>query len=108
MSAKLQQLWERLDRGFYVDNINEMAGLCRHLAQEFKNPAPFFIIEQVFKGISKYWEDRPVIVEEAELVENELKQPLKDLMAGLSADASEAQVLKLLNNLITPYMFLFT
>ena len=107
MSANLRQLRARLDRGFYVDNLNEMARLCRCLAQEFTNPAPFFVMEQVFKGISKYWEDRSITVEEAKLVENYLKQPLKELVAGPLADASEAQVLKLLNNLITPYMFLF-
>ena len=103
----LQQLREKLDKGFYVDNLYEMARLCRNLALETDNPAPFFIMEQIFRGIAKYWEDKPIIVEEAKLVENEIVKPVKDLFDGIEANASSEQIIDLLNKTISSYMFLF-
>lgn len=103
----LQQLREKLGRGFYVDNLYEIARLCRSLALETDYPASFFIMEQIFKNIAKYWEDKPIIVEEAKLVENEIVKPVNDLIDGIEANASSEQIIELLNKTISSYMFHF-
>ena len=103
----LQQLREKLGRGFYVDNLYEMARLCKSLALETDYPASFFIMEQIFKGIARHWEDNPIIVEEAKLVETEIIQPVKNLLDGIEANTSKAQIIELLNNVVSSYMFLF-
>ena len=77
MSASLQQLRKGLNKGFYVDNLYEMARLCNDMALESKNPTPFFIMRKIFLGIANYWEERPVIVEEAKFVEVELKKTIE-------------------------------
>ena len=103
----LQKLREKLERGFYVNNLYDMARLCKSLALDTTNPAPFFIMENIFPGIAKYWEDRPVIVEEAKLVEVEMTKSLKELMDGIEANASSEQIVHLLNKAVSSYMFLF-
>jgi len=105
--VNLQQLREKLDKGFYVDNLYEMARLCKSLALETDYPASFFIMEQIFKGIAKYWEDKPLIVEEAKLVELEMIKPLKDLIGGIETNASSEQIVHFLNKVVSSYMFFF-
>ncbi len=103
----LQQLQEKLERGFYVDNLYEMASLCKDLALGTTSPAPYFIKEQIFLRIAENWEERPLSVEEAKLVEVEMIKPLKDLIGGIETSASSEQIIHLLNKTVSSYMFLF-
>lgn len=103
----LQQLRERLAKGFYIDNLYEMVHLCRSLALDTHSPAPFFVMQHIFFNIARYWEDKPIIVEEARLVELEMAKPLEDLISGIEANASNEQILNLLNKVISDYLFLF-
>ena len=103
----LRLLQEKLEKGFYVDNLYEMARLCKNLALETVNPAPFFVMRHIFLGIAKYWEDRPVIVEEAKLVETEMIKPLKDVIGGIETNASSEQMFHFLNKAVSSYMFFF-
>jgi len=64
-------------------------------------------MEQVFFNIARYWEDKPLVVEEARLVELEMVKPLEDLISGIEANASNEQILNLLNKVISAYLFLF-
>ncbi len=107
MSVNLQQLREKLGKGFYVDNLYEIARLCRSLALETDNPAPFFIMGQIFKNIASYWEDKPIIVEEAKLVESKLKKPLEDLVEGIEANDSSEVIFSLLNRVVSAYLISF-
>ena len=62
---------------------------------------------QIFSNIAKYWEEKPLIVEEAKLVEVEMSKPLKERIDGIEADASSDQIVHLLNKAVTSYLFLF-
>ena len=84
-----------------------MARLCKDLALDTDNPAPFFVMQHVFSDISKYWEDKPLVVEEPKLVEVEMVKPLKDLIGGIEANVSSEQIAHLLNKVVSSYMFLF-
>ncbi len=57
-----------------------MASLCKSLALDTASPAPFFIMEHIFLDVARHWEDKPLPVEEAKLVESFLLQPLEDLV----------------------------
>ena len=103
----LQQLREKLEQGFYVNNLYEMARLCKSLALDADNPTPFFVMEQIFLDVARYWEDKPLIVEEAKLVEAEMIKTLRDLIDGIEANASSEQMFHLLNKIISSYKFLF-
>ncbi len=105
--TKLQKLRERLDKGFYVDNLYEMARICKSLALETSSPTPFFVMRQIFLNIANYWEDRPVIEEEAKLVEVEIIKPIRELVAAIEAKGSNDQIYNILNRTIASYMFLF-
>jgi len=84
-----------------------MARLCKSLALDTDNPTPFFVMEQIFLGVARYWEDKPIIVEEAKLVEAEMIKTLRDLIDGIEANASSEQMFHLLNKIISSYKFLF-
>ncbi len=68
----LQQLREKLERGFYLDNLYGMVRLCRSLALDTASPAPFLIMEYIFLDIARHWEDKPLLVEDAKLVEEKM------------------------------------
>ena len=103
----LQQLREKLERGFYLDNLYDMARLCKSLALDVNSPAPFFFMEQIFLGIARHWEDKPLRVEEAQVAESFLIEPLEDLVEGIEADASNEEVLNLLNRVVSAYLVSF-
>ena len=103
----LQQLRKKLEQGFYPDNLYVMARLCKDLALGTVSPVPFFVMQHIFSDIARYWEDKPVIVEEAKLVEVEMIKPLKNLMEGIEANASSEHINYLLNKVVSSYLFLF-
>ena len=84
-----------------------MAGVCKSLALDTASPAPFFIMEHIFLDIARYWEDKPLPVEEAKLVESQLIEPLEDLIDGIVANASSEEVFNLLNRVVSAYLIAF-
>lgn len=107
MLANLQQLQEKLAKGFYLNNLYEMARLCKSSALESNSPAPFFVMQHIFFNIARYWEDKPLPVEEARLVQSEMVKPIEDLISGIEANATSEQTLTLLNKVVSSYLFLF-
>jgi hypothetical protein len=102
--VSLQQLREKLEKGFYVDNLYEMARLCKSLALDAINPAPFFVMRSIFLGIARDWEDRALPVEEAALVASKLMEPLAKLVDGLETNAPSSELYYLLNNAVAAYL----
>ena len=105
--ASLQELRERLEKGFYIHNLDDMVRMCRSLALDTDSPAPFFVMQHIFFKIARYWEDKPLPVEEARLVQSEMVKPLEDLISAIEANASSEQTLNLLNRVVSSYLFLF-
>ena len=104
----VHQLREKLAKGFYVDNLYEMTRLCKNLALDSVSPAPFFIMERIFLDIAGRWEDRPIQVEEAKLVEEKMIKPLEDLVEGIEANTSNEEMFSLVNNVVSAYLLSFT
>jgi hypothetical protein len=105
--VNLQELKEKLEQGFYADNLYDMARLCKDMALESNSPAPFFIMQKIFSGIADYWNGRPVNVEEARLVETEMAISLRELIDAIEAEASDEQICNVLNRAVSSYLFLF-
>ena len=105
--ANLQQLQETLEKGFYLDNLYEMARLCKTLASDTVYPAPFFVMRDIFLDIARCWEERALPVEEAKRVERKMTKPLGDLIAGIERNASSEEILDLLNTLVSTYLVSF-
>ncbi len=103
----LQQLRERLSQGFYLNNLYEMAHLCKSLALDTISPAPFFFMEHIFLDIARHWEEKPLLVEEAKLVESKLIKPLEELIEGIETSASSEEVFNLLNRVVSAYLISF-
>ena len=102
-----QRLRERLRQGFYLDNLYEMARRCKSWALDTTSPAPFFFMEHIFLDIARHWEDKPLVVEEAKLVESKMIKPLEDLIEGIEVNASSEEVLNLLNRVVSAYLVSF-
>ena len=102
-----QLLKEKLGRGFYVDNLYEMARLCNEKVLENENPTPFFILQKIFSGIADYWDKGPVVVENARLVQNELSQHIKSLINAIENHASAEEIVTLTDKVVSSYKFLF-
>lgn len=103
----LQELQERLRKGFYIDNLYDMVRLCRSLALDTINPAPFFVMEKVFFGVADYWDDRPLTVEEAQEVQSKMMRPLQELIRGIEDNAPSGEMFALLNGVVSAYLTCF-
>lgn len=104
---RLQALKEKLKKEFYVDNLYEIAYLCRSWALDTGNPTPFFLLEHIFQDMARRWEDVPLTVEEAERVKSKMIEPLEGLVGGLEADAPAEEILDLLNGVVSAYLISF-
>ena len=71
----LEQLQDRLEKGFYIDNLYGMASLCKSLALNSEYSVPFFVVQQLLLDIVRDWEERPLPVEEAESLQNKMVAP---------------------------------
>ena len=98
---------EKLGRGFYVNNLYDMARLCKELALDDDNPAPFYVMQHVFSDIARHWEDRPIVVEEAKLVETEITKTIWILIDTIESGAPVEQVYNMLGEVLKSYQFLF-
>jgi len=107
VSVRLQILREKLKKEFYVDNLYEIAFLCRNWALDTGIPAPFFLLEHIFKDMAMRWEDVPLTVEEAEQVKSKMIEPLEGLVGGLEADVPAEEVFGLLNRVTSAYLICF-
>lgn len=104
MLAKFQQLQDSLEKGFYVDNLYVMAGLCKTLALNSEYPVPFFVLRQVFLGIAKDWEDRPLTVEEGKSTEHKIRDSITHLIQAIKLDASSETIYNILNDIVSVYL----
>jgi len=102
--AEFQQLQDRLEKGFYVDNLYVMASLCKILALNSEYPVPFFVVQQVFLGIIKDWEDRPLSVEEAKATENKIKDSITHLIQAIKLGASNETIYNSLTDIVSVYL----
>jgi hypothetical protein len=105
--TKIQQLKEKLEKGFYTDNLYEMSRLCGNMALESDNPAPLFIMQKIFSGIADYWDDRPIIVEDSNLVQTELIGSIQSLVNALEDEVPLNKLMELSNKAVSSYYFLF-
>ena len=103
----LQQLREKLEKEFYVNNLYEMARLCKALALDAANPASFFVMWHIFSEIAWHWEDKPLSVEEAKFVQVEIAKTIMDIIDAIEEDASGEQMNQLLNKAVSSCLFLF-
>lgn len=101
---RLQPLKDGIDKGFYVDNLDSMASLCRSLALDTETPAIFFVIERIFRMIAEDWRDKPIDVDEAKYIEVKVAEPLNDLVNALEANCGDSELLLLTNKLVSAYL----
>jgi hypothetical protein len=97
----------KLDKGFYLENLYEMAHLCNTLASDAVYRAAFFVMGEIFLDIARRWEERALPVEEAKRVEWEMTKPLGDLIQGIETETSAEVLLDLLNKVVSAYLVAF-
>ena len=97
----VQPLRDMLGKGLYLDNLWELARVCRSLAMDASHPLPFFVMRQVFLEIANNWDERPLPVEEATYIGSKIAKPLEDLLVGLECGASAAELFDLLDAFVS-------
>jgi len=81
-----------------------MASLCKTLAMDTSRPLPFFVMQHLFLDIARDWEERPLPVDEAKLLESRLIDPIKYLIEAIEAGVSAEEMFTLLNTLVSAYL----
>lgn len=106
--TSLQQLRDKLREGLYLDNLWQLARLSKDLAMDDPYPLPFFVMRQVFLEIARNWEDRPLPVEEANLVRSTISKPLEDLIEAIEAGVSKEELFDVLNEFVSAFLTALT
>ena len=102
--ANLQQLQDKLEKGLYLENLYEMARLCQALASDTIYRVAFFVMREIFLDIARGWDERAVPVEEAKRVEQQMLEPIRDLIRGIDRQAADEVILNLLNTVVSAYL----
>lgn len=98
--TNLQQLRDKLKEGLYLNNLRQLAHICKNLAMDDPYPLPFFVMRQVFLEIARNWEERPLPVEEANYVRSKITKPLEDLIDAIETGVSKEELFDLLNEFV--------
>ena len=98
--TELQLFKEKLDKGFFVQNLFEMARICESLMKDTFASPTFYILRSIFLDIARDWNDRALSVEEATEVENELKAPIREALEGLETHRSKEALFESLAKLV--------
>lgn len=99
-------LLDHLKKGFYIQNLNEMAALCKNLALDTAHPVPFFVMRHIFLDIASQWEGRsvPVTVEEGQALQSMMIEPLEELLTEIASGDTGQQVDSHLRTLVSTYL----
>jgi hypothetical protein len=89
-----------------VENLYEMADLCKKLALDAAYPAPFFVMQLIFLDVAGNWEDGLLTVEQAESAQSKLLKPLQALIEATEG-ATEEEIFSHLNEVVGVYLTMF-
>jgi len=64
-------------------------------------------MREIFLDIARCWEDRALPVEEAKCIEQQMTEPLRDLIRGIEAQVSDEVAFNLLNTVVSAYLVSF-
>ncbi len=90
---------EKLARGFYVDNLKEVADLMKQAALSDQSPSACFVVHTVLLSVAEDW-DRPVSTIEVEKVDAQLRPLVSDVLDHIAKNASADKVSSSLDSLV--------
>lgn len=93
-----------LREGLYVNNLWQLASLCKDLAMDDPYPLPFFVMRQVFMEIATSWDERPLPVDEANYVKSKMLKPLEDIIQTIEVGASKDEIFDRLNDFVIAWL----
>jgi len=102
MKSGINDIRKELQKGFYIDNLKEMVGICGDLMKK-DNPLVFYVIQSIFYDIVENWGGRPVTVIERGIAESYLVESINKVL-DLVEKKSEDGLLIELNNLVEKYV----
>jgi len=102
--SELQLLKEKLGKGFYVENLYEMASLCKRLAKDSAYALAFHVLWSIFIDIARDWDGRPLPVDEATKVQQKLEAPIREVIQRLEAFRNKQELFDSLTKLVAAHM----
>ena len=102
----LKNLKSLLIKGFYEDNLYEMASICIDYRQRFQESylLILYVLENIFYDLYKDLSERPVLKDEVSFYEGKLKDKIDNLLNLLIRKEIDKQILfDLANDLIATF-----
>lgn len=96
-------LRDKIDKGLYIQNLDEMISICRNALEQVENPLPYFVIGKVLATIREEWEGEPVTVEEVHRIEMAVIDPILRILDWVEHEESKGDLIQALNNLINAF-----
>ena len=91
MPTAYEELRIAIGRGFYVNNLQAIAGLSLEILEEKnpKHPAIFLVLASVSRWVTDAWHDVPLSAQVASRVEGQLKPHLEALLNAADGTSDE-------------------
>jgi len=103
-SRLIQRAREKLDEGFYVNNLRYVVTLLRESSLSMTWPTACFVLRTVAVDIIYDWDKYPVTSAEVDRVAAQLQPSFRRVLDSMSKDAESDQMCAALDDLVLAVM----
>ncbi len=99
------ELSRRLKRGFYLDNLANVAILCDEGSWQTEHPVGLFVLSRILWQLDDWWRERPLPTVESERMQAMLEPPIMTyLNAAADSDLDARAELDYLSEIVRSYL----
>ncbi len=96
----VEEVKQLLQNGLYIDNLRRIQTVAWEAVKNNQAMCPAYIICQIAADIADDWEDRPLLVSEAERIEAALRPSIEAVLDAVLNNSSQTEIMASLNVLI--------
>ena len=84
----IQEARKKLELGFYIKNLDDLARLFQKMSVTTKWSTACFVLSEIAFDIARSWDDRPLPTSEAIAVDKEMRPAIISVLDAMEQDAS--------------------
>jgi hypothetical protein len=84
----IQDAREKLELGFYIKNLDDLAKIFQKMSVTTKWATACFVLSEIAFDIARSWDDRPLPTSEAVAVDKEMRPLIINVLDAMEKDVS--------------------
>ncbi|MDP3954885.1 MAG: hypothetical protein Q8Q15_00800, partial [bacterium] len=96
---------EKIKEGLFVnlDHLQEIGRLSHDLSQDTGDYLVFRTLSQICREFCRYWEEEPLTVEDAQLIDTSMRDSMISLIEITDGSGPAIEIMESLNTLVLAY-----